>query len=51
MNTDRALEILNDFTGYTVISNGENLDKLPTDDEMLEAVRLAVESLKKEINK
>ena len=49
MTTERAVDILSNFTGYKLIYPVGREDEIPTVDEMLEAVKMAVEALRKEL--
>lgn len=49
MKLERAIDILENFTGYQVIYQSDREDDVPSVDEMLEAVRMAIDALKKEI--
>lgn len=49
MITEKATDILSNFTGYTLIYPDGREDETPTVDEMLEAVNMAVEALRKEL--
>ena len=49
MTTEKALDILENFTGYKLIYPVGREDEIPTVDEMLEAVKMAVEALRKEL--
>jgi len=49
MTTEKAVDILSNFTGYSLIYPDVREDEIPTEDEMLEAVKMAIEALRKEL--
>jgi len=49
MTAEKAIDILSNFTGYKLIYPDGREDETPTVDEMLEAVKMAIEALRKEL--
>lgn len=49
MTIEKAVDILSNFTGYKLIYPVGREDEIPTVDEMLEAVNMAAEALRKEL--
>lgn len=49
MTTERAIDILENFTGYQIIYPVGRDAEMPDMDESLEAIHMAIEALRKEL--